>query len=237
MNVSYFDPSEYISHFVNMAVRADRVNRRQEVRVGYRTQDAPLLVRMMDRRSRWGVDNGLKTVIPTTLTFGLIGYPFVLPDMIGGNAYEGASVNEELFIRWLQVSIFLPSMQFSIGPWSFSQMTIDHTRSLLAVRESYRWLFDRLSREAVSEGWPMVRPLWWLDPTDQVTFNIDDEFMLGDTLLVAPVVEPQATTRDIYLPIGRWRDMNSPSGTVLSGARWLRNYSSPLLVLPYFQKV
>lgn len=68
---------------------------------------------MGDKESRWGYDNGLKTVIPTALTFGILGYPFVLPDMIGGNGYtyEGDNIeltetelpDRELYIRWLQV--------------------------------------------------------------------------------------------------------------------------------------
>lgn len=59
-----------------------------EVRVGLHTQQLPIFVRMLDKDSTRGYDNGLKTLIPTALIFGLLGYPFVLPDMIGGNAYR-----------------------------------------------------------------------------------------------------------------------------------------------------
>ena len=48
--------------------------------------------------------------------------------------------------------------------------------------------------------------MWWLDPRDEATFTIHDQFALGDDLIVAPVVERGATTRDIYLTQGRWRD-------------------------------
>ena len=69
---------------------------------------------MGDKESRWGYDNGLKTIIPTALTFGILGYPFILPDMIGGNGYtykdedtieltETVLPDRELYIRWLQV--------------------------------------------------------------------------------------------------------------------------------------
>jgi len=56
-----------------------------KVRCGYRSQRFPVFVRMGDKESRWGTDNGLRSLIPTALTMGLLGYPFILPDMIGGN--------------------------------------------------------------------------------------------------------------------------------------------------------
>ena len=55
-----------------------------QVRCGYRSQKYPVFVRMADKESRWGYDNGLKTLIPTVLTLGILGYPYILPDMIGG---------------------------------------------------------------------------------------------------------------------------------------------------------
>lgn len=49
---------------------------------------------------------------------GLIGFPFVLPDMIGGNAYV-VKPDEELFVRWAQANVFMPALQFSILPWNY----------------------------------------------------------------------------------------------------------------------
>ena len=53
---------------------------------------------------------------------------------------------------------------------------------------------------------PIARPLWWLDPNDEATFTIHDQFALGDDFTVAPVVERGATTRNVYLTQGLWRD-------------------------------
>lgn len=50
----------------------------------------------------------------------LVGYPFILPDMIGGNAY-GETPSKELFIRWAQANALLPAMQFSLLPWDYDQ--------------------------------------------------------------------------------------------------------------------
>lgn len=230
----YFHPSEYIKYYVDMAVAADSSKRRQEVRVGCLTQDAPLMVRMLDRRSRWGIDNGLKTLIPTALTFGLLGYPFVLPDMIGGNAYDGVKVESELYIRWLQINVFMPAIQFSIPPWYFNDTTIvEHTVEMLALRESYTELFERLSTEAVEHGWPIVRPLWWVAPTDTSCHIIDDQFLLGNDLLVAPVVDSGARKRNIYIPPGLWLDKLN-NDTVMKGNTWYFDYPVQLWHLPHF---
>jgi alpha-glucosidase (family GH31 glycosyl hydrolase) len=100
---------------------------------------------MLDKDSVWGYDNGLRSVIPTALLFGLVGYPFVLPDMIGGNGYSTDDVihssnssstsllssltrtilpDRELYIRWLELTTFLPAMQFSVVPWQFDEETV-----------------------------------------------------------------------------------------------------------------
>ena len=65
------------------------------------------------RFSTWSTSNGLRSVIPTLLTSGLLGYPFCLPDMIGGNAYFGRKPDVELLVRWAQANALMPAMQVS----------------------------------------------------------------------------------------------------------------------------
>lgn len=88
-----------------------------EVRVGWRSQELPIFVRMIDKDSRWTMNNGLPTLITTLLQINLNGYVHVLPDMIGGNGYldgllNGTEQHKELFIRWLQANVFMPSLQY-----------------------------------------------------------------------------------------------------------------------------
>ena len=97
-----------------------------EVRVGRNTQHLPIFVRMLDKDSRWGYDNGLRTLVTTLFQMSFAGYPFVLPDMIGGNGYAGGLEDtelpsRELFIRWMQANVFMPAMQFSFVPWQYDQ--------------------------------------------------------------------------------------------------------------------
>lgn len=82
----------------------------------------------------------------------------------------------------------------------------------------------------------MVRPLWWLDPHDEATYGIFDQFALGDDLIVAPVVTKGAVTRDIYLTQGTWRDVFDPT-FVVQGGQYLRDFDAPLSKLPTFQRV
>ena len=96
-----------------------------EARVGWRSQNLPIFIRMIDKDSRFTWNNGLPTLITTLLQMNLNGYVFVLPDMIGGNGYVNNSFSQteippaELFIRWLQANVFMPSLQYSFVPWDY----------------------------------------------------------------------------------------------------------------------
>lgn len=91
-----------------------------EVRSGFRNQDIPVFMRMIDKDTEFDYNNGLPSLVTTLLQLNMAGYPFVLPDMVGGNGYnlqEGEKVSGELFLRWLQANVFMPSIQFSYVPW------------------------------------------------------------------------------------------------------------------------
>lgn len=78
------DPSTFTRRYTEMAIP---FNERAELRVGYQSQNISCFFRIIDRDSVWGYELGLKSIIPTVLTVSILGYQFVLPDMIGGNAY------------------------------------------------------------------------------------------------------------------------------------------------------
>ena len=109
------NPTEISTIYAEVSYEMDTEVRSQEVRVAARTQHLPVFLRMMDKDSNWGWDNGMKTIIPHALTYSVLGYPFILPDMIGGNAYNTLP-EKELYIRWVQLNAFLPGFQFSIAP-------------------------------------------------------------------------------------------------------------------------
>ncbi|VDI22641.1 Hypothetical predicted protein [Mytilus galloprovincialis] len=232
---AYDSPNFYPTKWAELAYASDTEVRHQEVRVGVSTQHLPVFVRMLDKNSNWENKNGLKTLINTALTFGLLGYPFVLPDMIGGNAYEGNKPDRELFIRWLEATALLPAMQFSIVPWQYDDEVVNISRKFVQLHEEYSDLIIKLAEESVRTGAPIIRPLWWISPLDKECQRIDTEFLLGNNTLVAPVLEQGAISRDIYLPLGRWRA--SIDGRVINGPEYLRNYSVKLDELPIFTRL
>nr|XP_018913028.1 PREDICTED: uncharacterized family 31 glucosidase KIAA1161-like [Bemisia tabaci] len=217
---------------------AAKFGRQIEVRTGRGTQHLPVFVRMVDRDSKWGDEPlGIHTVITTTLQMNLNGYPFVLPDMVGGNAYRDEKISKELFIRFLQVNVFLPAVQFSTPPWDFDAETIELTKKFMALRYEYVDTIISLMRKTVETGQPVNTPIWWVDPTDRIAHGINSEFMLGENILIAPVLEKGATSRDIYLPKGQWRDEAKIDKPVIVGPVWLTNYPAALDTLPYFTRI
>ncbi|PAA66779.1 hypothetical protein BOX15_Mlig006082g2, partial [Macrostomum lignano] len=215
-----------------------------EVRAGYRTQSVPVATRMFDKDSHWGGRNGLRSIVPNALMLSMAGYHFVMPDMIGGNAYsedsmEGARPERELYIRWMQLSSFLPIVQFSIAPWDYDQEVTDIALKTLKLRaEVYIPALEAALTQLFSTGEPVTRPLWWAsDGTvdDVRLWTVDDQFLVGDSLLVAPVIRQSSVARDILLPSGRWKD--GYSGRLVDGPLLLKDHPAKLDMVPHFIRV
>lgn len=207
-----------------------------EIRVTHKTQTYPVFVRMIDKDSKWGFENGLPTLITTALLMNIHGYPYVLPDMVGGNVYGNDTVTKEMFIRWLQANTFLPSIQFSAAPWDFDKETIEISKKFTALHYEYSDEIIDLMNTFTNTGAPINPPIWWVDPQDRTALATWSEYLLGEDILVAPVLEQGARSRDIYLPKGRWRDEVKPDHPVYKGRRWLRHYKADLTTLPYFTR-
>ncbi len=203
-----------------------------EVRTGWFSQTLPILFRQWDRFSAWGYDNGLASVISTALMLSVTGYPFTLPDMIGGNAYGDLVPDRELLIRWTQASALMLAMQFSIAPWDFDAETVAICRKYTDLHVALAEERLAAARRATQDGTPVVRPLWWDAPEDVVALSIADQYLMG-RYLVAPIVTPQTTARNVYLPQGTWRDYWTGERHHSDGV-WLRGYPAPLDVLPLF---
>lgn len=116
-------PGSYNTHYMNTLV--DNFNSMIEVRSAWRNQKLPIFVRMLDKESSWTFNNGLPTLVTTLIQMNLNGYPFVLPDMVGGNGYIPGDItltalpSKEIFIRWLQANTFMVSLQYSFVPWDY----------------------------------------------------------------------------------------------------------------------
>jgi len=80
--------------------------------------------------------------------------------------------------------------------------TLQLIAKCLELREKYLPLITELAKRRITHGMPIIRPLWYVAPDDEVTYNIDNQFMLGDDILVAPVLETNQQRASIYLLAG-----------------------------------
>ena len=165
------------------------------------------------------------------LNMGIAGVPWWTSD-IGG--FHGGSADDpafrELVTRWFQFAVFCPVLRMHgdrephTGPapapeagrlgtggpnelWAFGEDTFAILRRWLAIREHLRPYVQALMRAAHERGTPLMRPLFYDFPDDPQAWGVDDAFMFGPDLLVAPVLSPQVSERGVYLPAGTtWRD-------------------------------
>jgi alpha-glucosidase len=159
-----------------------------------------------DIESTW---EGLRLTIAMVLNLGLSGQPFSGVD-IGGFTGDPEA---ELYLRWFQAAAFLPFFRThsAVGtarrePWVYGEPYTSIIRQALQLRYRLLPYLYTLAREAAETGHPLVRPLFWNDLTDRRLWEIDDTFLLGDALLVAPVLESGMSTRKLVLPPGPWYD-------------------------------
>ncbi|MFE9932887.1 glycoside hydrolase family 31 protein [Streptomyces sp. NPDC005533] len=152
---------------------------------------------------------GLRASLALVLGLGLCGVPYSGPD-VGG---FGGSPSPELYVRWLQLGSYLPLFRTHSAlwagrrePWEFGPEVERQAAEVMAERERLRPYFVTLAHLARRTGAPYVRPLWWGATEDRRLRDCEDAFLLGDALLVAPVLECGADRRAVRLPRGRWYD-------------------------------
>ena len=90
----------------------------------------------------------------------------------------------------------------------------------------------KYATKALETGAPIIRPMWYFDNSDSKLFTIADQFMVGDDILVAPVLDPKTYQRDVYLPTGAWQKRKE--GGVIIGPTLLKNMSVPIDQVLYF---
>lgn len=155
---------------------------------------------------------GLHASLSLVLGLGLCGVPYSGPD-VGG--FDGEP-SPELYLRWFQLGAYLPLFRTHAAlragrrePWEFGDEVLGHARVALVERRRLLPYFVTLAHLARRTGAPYVRPAWWGAPEDRALRDCEDAFLLGDSLLVAPVLEPGADRRAVRLPRGRWYDTAS----------------------------
>ncbi len=186
-----------------------------------------------DNHSIWA---HLQMAIPQLCNLGLSGMPFAGTD-VGG---FGSDATGELLVRWVQVGCFSPFFRnhSAMGtrrqePWQFGQEVLDIYRKYVKLR--YHWIpyFYDLFRETEQTGAPVMRPLVYHYERDETAAVCNDEFLLGDRILVAPVVSQGVTRRLVYLPEGTWYDYWTDQR--FTGPAWIVK-EAPLDICPVYVK-
>jgi alpha-glucosidase len=200
-----------------------------------------------DSASSWDF---LKINIPEVVNFGLSGQAISGCD-IGGFANGSGSVgngitNYELFTRWMTMGAFMPwfrnhydayNKEFQ-EPYRYGEPVPTHCRKYINIRYRLMQLFYDAMYQNTLNGLPIARALFLNEPQDAQVFNhLDDQFFVGDNLLVAPVVEEGAVYRDVYLPASDQWYVYSDNTAVLSGPTsggTTQNWYAPLDTVPLY---
>lgn len=185
----------------------------------------------------------LAASIPAGLNIGISGIPWWTTD-IGG--FHGADTESayfrELIVRWFQYGVFCPLFRLhgfrkndaDNEVWSFGETAFTHIRSCLEMRERLRPYIREHMKVASDTGISIMRPLMIDFPRDTEVWAIEDQFMFGPDILVAPVTREGAVSRRLYLPEGpEWMDLFTKQ--THQGGQWLET-EAPLERIPLYQR-
>jgi alpha-glucosidase (family GH31 glycosyl hydrolase) len=203
-----------------------------------------------DQVRSWDSLRGLPSVIPAMLNGSLSGWPYWGPDIAG--FFDEAVVSDdetpearaqrlqaetELWIRWVQLGALAPTMRDMLG-WQRNPVGLWTDDETLLVFRAYARLHTALkpylyhyAEISSQRGLPILRPLFLNYPAEAVTYTIEDEYLIGDDVLVAPILEPGQVARRLYLPAGDWRDYWT--GEAFAGPGWV-TVPAPLHHIPVF---
>ena len=220
-------PNEHSAYFAEIGLNYPL----NEYRASWKMAGLPLAQRLRDKGHEWG---DLAKLIPDLLSQSVMGYAYTCPDMIGGGEYRSflstEKIDEELVVRSAQVHALMPMMQFSVAPWRI--LSHDNNKICLEMARFHQKMGNKileLAEKASKSGEPIVKPMAMAFPAGGFE-TIKDQFVLGDTMIVAPVVEKGARSRSVALPEGEWK---ADDGNTYKGGRTII-IDVPLKRLPYF---
>lgn len=184
-----------------------------------------------DNRSEW---EDLRITPAMLMNLGLSGQAFTGSD-IGG--FDGAPT-PELFARWISMAAFNPFFRTHTSkgapwqePWRYGDEVEDISRQYIGLRYQLLPYIYTLFWQNAAHGMPMMRPMFFENPHDEAFLVCDDQWLFGDHLLVAPVLEQGATERPVLLPAGQWYDFWNDQR--LTGEQTI-DRAAPLETVPLF---
>lgn len=205
-----------------------------EYRACWKMGGQPLAQRLQDKSHTW---NDLQKLIPNMIVEGLSGYTFSCPDLIGGGEWtsflDEKKLDRELVVRSAQCHALMPMMQFSVAPWRIlTKEQLDAVKQAVALRAKFTPLIMTLAQNSAKSGEPIIKSMEYVFP-NQGFADVKDQFMLGDQLLVAPMLEKGKSSRTVVLPAGKWQ---SDDGKLYKGGKEY-TIEVPINRLPHFERV
>jgi alpha-glucosidase len=182
-----------------------------------------------DQLTDWGKNDGIHAALTGMLSGGISGIALNHSD-IGGYTnlrlpFLKRQRSPELLYRWLEMNIFMPILRTHEGliPQHNAQIytntaTMQFAKPLLDIHKRLQPYFEQLSTQANQQGYPIVRPLYLHYPTDTVTYNLQNQFLLGKDMLIAPVLTPNTQSVKIYFPEGEWIHITTKQ--IVKGKCW-----------------
>jgi oligosaccharide 4-alpha-D-glucosyltransferase len=164
--------------------------------------------------------NGLKAQLPLMLGMSMSGIPYIHSDAGG---FAGGNGDNELYVRWLQLSLFSPIFRphgtalFDIDPNAFSfpsepalieEPYKSMARNIVQLRYQLLAYNYTLVYNQTMFGKPLISPLYYAFPNDGKAASIEDQFLWGENIMVAPVIEKNVIKKECYLPSGDWYEWN-----------------------------
>ncbi|MCE1195972.1 alpha-glucosidase [bacterium] len=164
-----------------------------------------------DQNVDWSEDDGLPSVIPAALSLGMSGHGLHHSDIGGYTTLYGMRRTKELFMRWVEQAAFTALMRSHEGNrpaenWQFDSddETLAHLASMTRLHAALKPYLLHLEKENSARGLPLMRPIFLHHEDDEGAWTVKDEYLLGEDMLVAPVLEEGALGRRVHLPSGKW---------------------------------
>lgn len=208
----------------------------------------------------YGNFESLRDQFAAGLNIGIAGIPWWVSDTGG---FFGDVTNpgfNELLIRWFQYATFCPVLRMhgdrgphtilpleentigggfcsTGGPnelWSFGEETYNILKKYVDIRLRLKPYIKEIMKEAHETGAPVIRTMFFEFPEDETCWNLTDQYMFGNRYLVAPILEAGTLKRNVYLPRGRWKELE---GDLIYEGEMELTVETPLSSIPVFEKL
>ena len=163
-----------------------------------------------DQHVDWSIDDGLPSVIPATLSLAMSGFTISHSDVGGYTTVMHMRRTKELLMRWEEMNAFSPLYRFHEGnqPGNNAQFDrdeelLEHTAVFTRIHANLKDYLKHIVDEAIQEGIPVIRPVFY-HYNEPWTYKESTEYLLGNDILVAPVLEEGVAEREVKLPNDTW---------------------------------